>query len=61
MQKKIFLKILDSQNKSITLRGQSLFMKNYYFDNSQKDYLMYAKNNSKYYSKLKVKNFSVSA
>ena len=56
MQKNIIHKVLDSKNSSKSLRGQSLFMKNYYFDNSQKDYLVYAKNNSKYYSKLQVKN-----
>ncbi len=56
MQKNIIHKVLDSKNSSKSLRGQSLFIKNYYFDNSQKDYLVYAKNNSKYYSKLQVKN-----
>ncbi len=56
LQKKISQKILAGNNKSKSLRGQSLFMKNYFFDNSQKDYLSYAKNNSNYYSKLKVKN-----
>ena len=58
MQKKITHKILESKNKSKSLRGQSLFMKNYFFDTSQQDYLLYAKNNSKYYSKLKVKNIN---
>ena len=43
LQKKITQKILDSNNKSKSLRGLSLFMKNYFFDSSQEDYFTYAK------------------
>ena len=56
LQKKITQKILDSNNKSKSLTGLSLFMKNYFFDSSQKDYFIYAKKNSRNYLKLKVKN-----
>ncbi len=58
MQKKITSKILESKNELKLLRGQSLFMKNYFFDSSQQDYLAYAKNNSYNYSKLNVKNIN---
>ncbi len=57
-QKEIILKILNSPTKSKSLRGQSLFMSNYYYDWSQKDYLKYAEKNSDYYTKLKVKNLN---
>ena len=58
LQKKITQKILDSNNKSKSLRGLSLFMKNYFFDSSQEDYFTYAKKNSRNYLKLKVKNIN---
>ncbi len=57
-QKELILKILKGKTKSKTLRGQSLFMSNYYYGWSQQDYLDNAKKNSEYYSKLNVKKIN---
>ena len=57
-QKELILKILKGKTKSKTLRGQSLFMSNYYYGWSQQDYLDNAKKNSEYYSTLNVKKIN---
>ena len=57
-QKELILKILKGKIKSKTLRGQSLFMSNYYYGWSQQDYLDNAKKNSEYYSTLNVKKIN---
>ena len=57
-QEEIFKKILNSKINSKNLRGQSLYVSNYFYDFSQQDYLNSAKNNANYYKKLKVKKIS---
>ena len=57
-QKELILKILKGKTKSKTLRGQSLFMSNYYYGWPQQEYLDNAKKNSEYYSTLNVKKIN---
>ncbi len=57
-QEEIFKKILNSKIDSKYLRGQSLYVSNYFYDFSQQDYLNSAKNNANYYKKLNVKKIS---
>ena len=55
-QKKIIKKILNSNSKSIFLRGRSLFMKNYFYEWSQENHYEEARSNSIFFSKLRTKN-----
>ena len=54
--KKVIKKIFDSNIESKFLRGNAIFENNYYNEWSQLDHLNFATNNSKYFSKLKIKD-----
>lgn len=56
--KEVNIKIFDSDIKSKFLRGYAIFENNYYKEWSQLDHLNFAIKNSKYFSKLKVKDIS---
>lgn len=51
----VIKKILDSNIESKILKGNAIFQNNYFNDWSQLDHLNFAINNSKYFSKLKIK------
>ena len=51
-------KIFDSDIKSKFLRGHAIFTNNYYNEWSQSDHFNFAVKNSKYFSKIEVKNLS---
>ena len=53
--KKVIKKIFDSNIESKILRGNAIFENNYFKEWSQLDHLNFATNNSKYFSKLKIK------
>ncbi len=55
---KISKEILNSECNSIFLRGVSIFHNNYSYEWKQSDHLKFAKNNSKYFTKLKTKNLN---
>ena len=56
--KEVTIKIFDSDIKSKFLRGNAIFENNYYKEWSQLDHFNFAIKNSKYFSKLKVKDLS---
>ena len=55
-QKEIIKKILNSDSKSIFLRGRCLFMKNYFYEWSQEEHYEEARSNSIFFPKLSTKN-----